>query len=430
MPMPKPSEYRPDLKELAEQVSAELVPLVGELAALERDDGSIAPHDHESARPLLQRIAPLGAALASACAQDAYASELVRDISSWQARGLDTPPDFARSRDAIRAPEDGMPFFFLGPLRLANGARGGWRFETFLSLREEPSDPAYLELYRRYPHPSNICQSSHLLAGSSGLVRGNNIVFFPENIKASTPVERQRYAIFFFNKFRRIFNEITLPAVSAATRELEIANPTGDDPRACYKARCVWGYLHDYFHHQGPRPFDTQVTIKTRWTTGLLEEIKVDLQSLLACTHDDVVDGKAVAEFILLDRAFRYPLEPDWDRNFDSGTGLILLARLIEAGAASLTDTGRVRLDPNRLTGAAEDFIQEIEALERLDDEAYVAGAKALVRRYLPEPSGPGARFDRPAPLARSTMTRLSPPAALCFSGPELQASCEHLLQT
>ena len=428
--MPKPSENLSDLKDLADQVGSKLVPLVEELAALERDDGSIAPPDHERARALVEEVAGLGATLAEACDQDAYATALRQDIASWQARGLDTSPDFARARDAIHAPEDGMPFFFLGPLRLANGARPGWRFETFLSLREEPSDPAYLALYRRYPHPSNICQSSHLLAGSSGLTRGNNIVFFPENIKASIPVDRQKYAIFFFNKFRRIFNEITIPAVQAATQDLKVENPTGDDPRACYKARCVWGYLHDYFHHQGPRPFDTQVAIKTRWTTGLLEEIKVDLQSLLACLRDDVVDGRAVAEFILLDRAFRYPLEPDWNRNFDSGTGLILLARLIEAGAARLTDTGRVRIDPDRLMGAAERFIFEIEALERLDDEGYPAGAKALVRRYLPEPGDAGARFDRPSPLAGSAMTTLPPPAALAFSSAELQASCEDLLQS
>ncbi|MAA98229.1 MAG: hypothetical protein CMN86_08015 [Stappia sp.] len=430
MPTPKPSENRPDLKGLADQVAFALVRPVEELAALELEDGSIARPDHDRANALLEEIAPLGGLLASACAQDAYATALRQDISSWRSGGLDTPPDFARSRDAIHAPEDGMPFFFLGPLRLANGARAGWRFETFLSLREEPSDPAYLALYRRYPHPSNICQSSHLLAGSNGLTNGNNIVFFPENIKASSPVDRQKYAIFFFNKFRRIFNEITIPAVREATQDLDIANPTGDDARACYKARCVWGYLHDYFHHQGPRPFNTQVAIKTRWTTGLLEEIKVDLQSLLACLRDDVVDGRAVAEFILLDRAFRYPLEPDWNRNFDSGTGLILLARLLETGAIALTDTGRIRIDGDRLPKAADRFIAEIEALERLDDEAYPAGAKALVRRYLPEAAPPGARFDRPAPLAESAMTTLPPPAALSFTLAELQASCTDLLQS
>ena len=114
MPTPKPSENRPDLKGLADQVAFALVRPVEELAALELEDGSIARPDHDRANALLEEIAPLGGLLASACAQDAYATALRQDISSWRSGGLDTPPDFARSRDAIHAPEDGMPFFFLG----------------------------------------------------------------------------------------------------------------------------------------------------------------------------------------------------------------------------------------------------------------------------------------------------------------------------
>ncbi|CAN0483728.1 unnamed protein product, partial [Scytosiphon promiscuus] len=167
------------------------------------------------------------------------------------------------------------------------------------------------------------------------------------------------------------------------------------DPRACYKARCVWGYLHDYFHHQGPRPFDRHVSIKTRWFTGLLEEIKVDLQSLLACRTGGIPDGDAVAEFILLDRAFRYPLEPDWYRNFDSGTGLILLAMLEEHGALRLLPDGRFEIDANALESAARHFIAEVEAIEQEDDAIYLARAKDLVRRYLPEGTG-RQRFVRP----------------------------------
>jgi hypothetical protein len=427
MPDPARTEDGPAVLAICPGLVQHLVPVVEELADLQDEDGSVPAAAHARAGRLVRRLAADAPTVAEACGQTAYADALFQDLLSWANGDLSAAPDFACSRDAIVPPPDGTPFFFLGPLRLANGARTGFRFETFLSLREEPSDPAYLELYRRFPHPANICQSSHLLAGSRGLTRGNNIVFFPENIRASTQIERQRYAIFFFNKFHRIFNEVTWPAATAATRGLDVANPTRTDPRACYKARCVWGYLHDYFHHQGARPFDTQVAIKTRWFTGLLEEIKVDLQSYLACVQGDIVDGTAVAEFILLDRAFRYPLEPDWYRNFDSGTGLILLSVLHQEKAVTIEPDGRIALRTDEVAVAAERFIARVEALEQLDDAAYVAGARDLVRHHLPQTDRPGARFDRPAELVGTVLAGLASDTPRGFSRADLTASLAHL---
>lgn len=392
------------------------------LGSLQAADGGIAPGLHGKAERLLTAIAATTKEIAGVCGQPAFGAAFCADAERWRQAGLATAPDFTAARDAIRPPDDGEPFFFAGPLRLANGGREGWRFETFLSLREEPADETYLDLYDRFPHPANICQSSHLIAGSRGLLEGNNIVFFPENIQAAAPVDRQRYAVFFFNKFHRIFNEITLPAARRATSGIRIANPTASDPRACYKARCVWGYLHDYFHHQGPRPFNRHVSIKTRWFTGLLEEIKVDLQSLLACRAGGIPDGDAVAEFILLDRAFRYPLEPDWYRNFDSGTGLILLAVLEEQQALRRLSDGRLEIHADALENTAIHFIDEVEAIERENDANYLARAKELVRRYLPEGTG-GQRFARPPVVEGAALALIDPPPALGFTSRELLAS-------
>lgn len=416
----------PPATDLHDLLDPALVAAIEALGALQRPDGSIPAARHAEAETLLPAIATRVRGIAGACRQEAFGEAFARDVAHWCRSGLGRTPDFGLSRDAILPPQDGDPFFFAGPLRLANGGRTGWRFETFLSLREEPADPNYLTLYARFPHPANICQSSHLVAGSRGLTQGNNIVFFPENIQAATPVERQTYAVFFFNKFHRIYNEITLPAADRAMAGIEIRNPTRDDPRAGYKARCVWGYLHDYYHHQGPRPFDRNVAIKTRWFTGLLEEIKVDLQSLLACRGKDVVDGDAVAEFILLDRAFRYPLEPDWYRNFDSGTGLILLAMLREKGALRRLDDGRLQIDPEGVEPAARAFIREVETMEGLDDADYLAAAKGLVRRYLPEGAG-ARRFNRPEVVEGSALAAVSPPGHLDFVAADLAASREGL---
>jgi len=397
---------------------------VNALGELQLADGSVDAAHVAEAQALATSVMRTSAGLARAFGQDRYGEALLSDFGDWIDAGLNTVPDFSRSRDALQSPADGMPFFFAGPLRLANGGRTGWRLECLLALREEPEDEAYLKLYKMFPHPKNICQSSHLLAGSQGLVNGNNIVFFPENIKASQPLSSQQYAVFFFNKFHKIFNQITLPKVGQTVASLEPNNPTGDDKRKTYLARCVWGYLHDYFHHQGARPFDENVAIKTRWFTGLLEEIKVDLETWLSCKEGNFIDGEAVAEFILLDRAFRYPCEPDWNRNFDSGTGLLLLSLMEQEGGLAIDQDGWIRIDMLAFPAIARRFIAEVRAIEALPDAEYVTEAKRMVRRYLPE--GPNQqRIGLPEGLAGSMVRTLvgSASQVLRFSDTELRQS-------
>ncbi|MGJ3264746.1 MAG: DUF6421 family protein [Salinarimonas sp.] len=379
----------------------DLVAITRAIAAAQAPDGSL-PDDAADARDLLARAAARAAQVARALGAPAQADAIAADTASWLAAGARDRPDFGRTRDAMRAPEEGAPFFFFGPLRLANGGRAGYRFETFLAIREEPTGAAYRALYEAYPHPKNICQSAHLVAGTPGLSRGNNIVFFPENIASATLPERQRYALFFFNKFKRIYDTITVPTWDAAGVPAALRNSRIDEPRRAYEARCVWGYLHDYFHHQGTRPFDEQIGLKTRWFTGLLEELKVDLATYRACRAGGVPEGDAVAEFILFDRTMRYPGEPDWSRNFDSGTGLLLLAYLREAGALRVRDDGRLAIDLAAVDEAASTFVAEVEALETGGDEAYLSGAEAMVRRFLPAPDEGEIRFGAPAFLRES----------------------------
>lgn len=381
---------------------ARLLAATETIAAAQSADGSLPANEAgDAARALLPDAAETAARLARRLGMRDYAEALVADTRDWLAAGAVARPDFTRTRDALAAPEHGVPFFFFGPLRLANGGRVGYRFEAFLALREEPSDAPYRGLYEAFPHPKNICQSAHLVAGTPGLTRGNNIVFFPENIAAARLPDRQRYALFFFNKFKAIYETITIPTWDAVGAPEALVASRSMDARRMYEARCVWGYLHDYFHHRGPRPFDEQIGVKTRWFTGLLEELKVDLASYRACRAGGVPQGAAVAEFILFDRTMRYPGEPDWSRNFDSGTGLLLLAYLREAGALAVAD-GRLSLDLAAADAAAEAFVAEVEAQERLPDDAYLASAEGMVRRFLPEPQGAEIRFGAPAFLYES----------------------------
>lgn len=388
-------------------VRDQLAPLVDRFRAVQADDGSVTSGPVTSgswtpSRPgeperLLARIEQAGARVLAVLGQEGLRDALAADLADWRSAGLDSRPMFDRVRDTLEPAADGGLGFFLGPVLTTNGPDPvGHRLECFLTLREEPVECA--RVAERYRHPKNSCQSTRLLAGSAGLRTGSCIVFFPENVPGRTPVEQQRWASFFFNKFQPIYRLQTVPAARALLdgrgtgradgwRSVDLA------PADCYRARCVWGYLHDYFHHQGPRPFDQHMKVKLNWFVGLLEEIKVDAQTALACAGGGVPFGPEQVEFILLERMFRYPLHPAATRNFDAGTGVLLFSWLRAEGA--LRPAGdRFHLDWTRAVPALEHLVAEIEAIEVAagDDSDYKRHATAFVRRFLP-PGEPGRRY-------------------------------------
>lgn len=405
----------------------EFVSAVNSLNSLQSVDGAIhATVDTTPVEFLVRTVLHHAVNIAVSLGRFEYAKALGGDFELWIDSGFRAKPDFKRSRDVLKPPSDGEFFFFVGPLRLANGQREGWKFECFLAAREEPGSEEYNELYSQYPHPKNICQSTHLLYGSSGLTQGNNIVFFPENIQASELLTEQGYAVFFFNKFYSIFNEITVRKATESCSNIEIRNPGFNNRRGTYLARCIWGYLHDYYHHQGHRPFDQHIQIKTKWFTGLLEELKVDLQTYLTCIENRSVDAEMVAEFIVLDRMFRYPSESDWWRNFDSGTGILLLSYLYDCQLATVANDGSINLSMSEVPCAAKYFIKIVEQIEALENEEYLVEAEKLVRSFLPERSN-GARIGLPEFFDNTKVNELvgSVKQGLIFSDQELLASRE-----
>jgi len=320
-----------------------------------------------------------------------YGQAVKEDLNEWLASNCKDRPDFKKSRDTLKSPENGDTFFFIGPLRIANGSRASsvYKFECFLSKREEPQNDNFDYLYTTYPHPKNICQSSHLLNATSELLNGNNLVFFPENILASDIPDKQEYAVFFFNKFYRIFQDLTIPLCSKIGLEEQYTSSKELTEDETYKARCVWGYLHDYYHHIGPRAFDEHIKLKTKWFTGLIEEVKVDMQTFLTCIKDkNVPFGTEVSEFILLERLIRYPSEKTWSTNFDAGTGLFLQSYLFENKNLHIDKNQNFVFDTTNLEPVLQKLIEKIEEIERLPDEQYLIKAKEYVYTYLKKNTG------------------------------------------
>lgn len=374
-------------------VARRISPGVHRFRALQDPSGRVVADRAQAAttlRALFAPVAELGAELGCQSVVNAFTA----DAERWLARGLDEVPSFEELRAAYRPPENGQVTFFIGPTLAQNGPPPRGHFlELFLALREEPSEVAALA--ETFVHPKNPCQSTRLLEATLGFGTGNCVVFFPEYISASTAVDSQQYAVFFFNKFIRIYLQQTMPRVVellGAGDQLfggDAWRSTQLSAEAFYRLRCVWGYLHDYFHHSGPRPLDRHLNLKQDWHAGVVEELKVDCQTVLAAAERRFDGWRELVEFILFERMFRYPAQGDSPTNFDSATGCLLFDWLWRRGALR-SKSGALGIDYDVCLDVLRAFVRTAEEIERISDDAeYLAGVNELVRRHL-RPNAPG----------------------------------------
>ncbi|MFI6120776.1 DUF6421 family protein [Streptomyces sp. NPDC051064] len=364
-----------------------------------------AQHDPGAERALADVIGAVAGL--SGLMPDSQLAATLRDLTAWQESGCTGVPDFDATRDAVPAPQDGEAAAFVGPVILPNSDRREVKLEAFSVVRQDPDCTPYLQA--AYPHPKAMFQSTRLLSASRGLREGNCVVFFPENIPAATPCTQQNFAWFFFSRHVDIYAD-TLAITSrlcgpgspfAGESRLVSAEV---DPEDVYQARCIWGYLHDYFHHTGPRPLDQHLALKTTWRPGLLEELKVDMKSAIACFEEEVPFGPVVFEYILLERLFRYPAQPDPLRNFDAGTGFALGTWLAEHGLFTDDGRGRRTLGPKaEIVASVRELIGLIEEIETIEeDDAYrKAAVDFLYGKLLRRPETKPYRYGGPlAPLS------------------------------
>lgn len=399
---------RAELIEEITRVQDALVPIVHEIQDCQRDDGSVDPSQAEQALDRLRAVAAelRTLKLATEHAQD---DAFERDLARWEAEGLETPPRFDASRDAIEGPADGELAMFVGPAYLANAETRSPLVQTVVIVRDEPAPLRILA--ERYPHPTNKCQSTRLLAGSRHAKGGECVVLFPENVPARTPVERQRFAWFFMNKHVPVLRW-SLDQVGRWCGDSlfgggeEMATPALDRS-GVYDTRCIWAYLHEYHHHNGPRPLATNLATKTQWYTGLLEELKVDCQSLQACLADEQLPYRAETfELVLLDRLFRYPQAADALVNSDAGAGVVLGTWLLREGVVR-GDGERAQLASRAdVVRAADRLVDEIVALEKLDDTAYPEQAEAFALSVLDPPQSADDRYAKPADWTASIFAK------------------------
>jgi hypothetical protein len=387
-----------DLLSEIEHLEQNAIILVEEIQKYQRADGSIEPAHHAAATAALSALRDElhGNALFPARSREAFD----HDLAKWQVSGLESQPAFDSSRDAIEGPGDKELALFAGPAYMPNSGTRSPLFQLVLIMRDEPE--VLSGVRKSYPHMDSTCQNTRVLTGSRHAREGQCVVLFPENVLASSPVIRQKFAWFFMNKHIPVY-QWTLDRIHERCGDSLFAagDPLGSpglDPDGVYDTRCCWAHLHEHHHQMGPRPLARNLALKTQKYTGLLEELKVDCQSMQACARDDSIPYRwEVMEFVLFDRLFRYPCVDDAVRNDDAGAGVLLGTWLLRQGALS-TAGDQVRLASREETiRAVDELVGQILAAEELDEDAYQKAAKDLTLSVLDPPEHADGLFAKPA---------------------------------
>ncbi len=380
-----------------DHLDTRVIPLVHELQRYQRSDGSVDPRHSAAAALTLSKIRD--ELVVSALFPEPSRAAFDHDLEQWRASGLESAPRFDASRDVIEGPEDKALALFAGPAFMPNSATRSPLFQLVLILRDEPDSLATVR--ENYPLVATVCQTVRVLTGSRHAREGQCVVLFPENVLASTNVVRQKFAWFFMNKHIPTY-QWTLDQIRERCGDSLFA--AGDplaspelDADGMYDTRCCWAYLHEHHHQVGPRPLARNLALKTQWYAGLLEELKVDCQSLQACLRDEGMPYRwEVFEFVLFDRLFRYPTAGDALRNSDAGAGVLLGTWLLRSGAVRATETGVQLASRVETVRAVDALVGEILALEALDDAGYTEAAGRFTLSVLAPPATEDDRYSKP----------------------------------
>ncbi len=386
---------------LPTHISAELslltqraVPHVHELQRYQRAGGAIDPQHLDAASTALGALEDV--LCDSALYPERYMEAFRQDAAAWRAAGLQSAPRWDASREATERPGDKELALYAGPAKLPNCGTDRPLFQLVIAMRDEPD--SLRDLRERYPRHETTCQLTRIIAGSRQATQGQCVTLFPEHIPASSPVVAQNFAWFFMNKHTPMYQGALATIHERCGESLFLEGDplasTQLDYEGMYETRCCWGHLHEYYHQVGPRPFRSNREYKARLYTGMLEELKVDCQSVQACIRDTELAYRwEVLELMLFDRLFRYPAARDALVNDDSGAGVLLGTWLLRHGVVRSRLVSR-----EEVMRAIDELVDEILALEELDDgEAYVKGAEELTMSLLDPPEKPGDLYSKPA---------------------------------
>lgn len=144
-------------------------------------------------------------------------------------------------------------------------------------------------------------------------------------------------------------------------------------PAEVEQALTAWVVLHEYFHNTGPMPINCFLRAKSTKTAAALEELRVDLLSLLyLSTLGDEPMAKKTFQLVLAERLMRYGVQYDIETNYDAISSQIFLNFLIQENVAIIF-MGKLTINSVKIQNALRKLLKTIENCE----EAYVSSGNS-----------------------------------------------------
>lgn len=239
-------------------------------------------------------------------------------------------------------------------------------------------------LTEKYPSQARPIR---LLATSTGFYGPRYVAIFPENIVWPKVSEESCPAFYFINKFIDRFLSVTKPAISNnIIHNDNFPYILEADYDEILNAAVSWVHLHEYFHSEGIIPYSKSRMIKSTRSTAALEELRVDIltiiESLEHLPTTPFGDKKSLllAEFVLAERLIRYPLEAHPNSDYDARSSHVFMSRLLSYKAIGFV--GRtLKIDWSCMLPALKSIAYEINDLESsaalldLDSARHILGS-------------------------------------------------------
>jgi hypothetical protein len=226
--------------------------------------------------------------------------------------------------------------------------------------------PVEPEIRRKFP--SNA-RPITVLECTDGFKAQMAVALFPENFESSLPASSKAPVFYFTNKFADRFERITRPFLTSGCVDTEPFSAIVSISREqVLELASAWVVMHEHFHARRALPLRVSLAAKSSRSSAALEELRVDLLSILAARSDvarwNASFGKKLFQFILAERQLRYPLEAHPNDDYHARSSILFACLLRRRGALSWTD-GKLRFTERPIMEDLLSISSEISELEQ-----------------------------------------------------------------
>lgn len=370
--------------------SQEMSRFVSALNELRRDfNPYIAPRG-KVPRPLVDALIDATMTFRNDAVTRAFAADLAETC-----RGI---WDFSRTRSTIDATSSTL---IIGALHNPYNELLGL---DCLIFEELLPDAEFLQTY-----PGSFARVIALDASSEGFSPNSCVALFGEHFVTPHGVEQNNKACYFVDRFVARYNKVTKALIGSFLHpdSLPLARAARDD--VILRTMCVWLHMHEYSHRTGHMPLPKYLDFKTHRDAASIEELRVDVLTVLACYEMSLrghPHAAAYAEIVFTERCFRYAVQYDINQNYDARGCAILFNWLISLGAIK-ERSNRLAVAPlPQLATALRQIISAIDSLEETladkDRATNVERKTGLVRSHL-DWRGPTTKYVQHPLMRRIT---------------------------